>query len=80
MEQQNDHDNLITIIEQVKTLTKSQNDFHEEMRRTWDDLKNNWSGRLKDCELRLIKLETARVKQNTTMGIGIGILTFMVSL
>lgn len=82
MEEQNktDHDNLITIIEQVKTLNKSQYEFHVEMRRSFDELKNNWSGRLNSCEARLVKLETSKVKQNTTMGIGIGILTLIVSL
>ena len=78
--QKTDHDNLVTIIEQVKNLAQSQTSFHEEMRRSFDDLKNNYTGRLNNLDMRVAKLETSKVKQNVTMSIGIGLLTLLTSV
>ena len=61
MEQANDHDNLVTLIADVKNLTKSQLDFHKEMKEAMTDLKNNYSARLDSHETRLSNLETTRV-------------------
>ena len=85
MEQANDHDNLVTLIADVKNLTKSQLDFHKEMKEAMTDLKNNYSARLDSHETRLSNLETTRVDfreklnnnrtyQNFIIGLGLLIL------
>lgn len=43
---QNDHDNLITLIETVKNLQKGQDTFHAEMRKSIDDLQKNYTGKI----------------------------------
>ena len=64
MEQPNDHDNLITLIADVKSLTKSQAEFHIEMRNRFDDLQNNYSGRLDRNEARIKVLEDWKIAQS----------------
>ena len=84
-----DHDNLLTLMEQVKNLTKSQNDFHTEMRARFDDLQNNYSGRLDRNEARIKVLEDWKITQsekvkntkiylNFLIGLGLIILAILI--
>jgi uncharacterized protein YpuA (DUF1002 family) len=75
-----DHDKLTTLVEKVDNLASSQDKFHAEMRDSLDDLKNNYQGRLNDHETRIGKLEGARIKTNTLVSIGIGILSLLATL
>jgi predicted phage gp36 major capsid-like protein len=81
MEQQTtDHDNLITIIEQVKNLTKSQMDFHAEMRRSFENLQNNYSGRLDRNEARIKVLEDDKIVIHQTLKDNKNYLNFLIGL
>ena len=60
-----DHDKLITLVANVKTLTESQEAFHAEMRNAMKELKDNYSGRLDDHEKRLGNLEATRTDFRT---------------
>ena len=60
MEQPNDHDNLITLVADVKNLTKSQTEFHKEMKDSFTELKNNYSVRLENHDTRIQNLEITR--------------------
>lgn len=53
----NDHDNIVTLMGDVKYLKESQEGFHIEMRKSMDDLKNNYKGQLDDHEKRIRGLE-----------------------
>ena len=41
---------VITLIETVKNLKDSQNDFRLEVKQGFDELKNNWNARLSKVE------------------------------
>ena len=76
----NDHDALVTLIANVSNLKEGQDNFHREMKESFRDLKENYTARLNDHETRLNALETSRTRQNTAMGIGIAILSILVSI
>lgn len=80
IEHKNDHDTLVTLVQVVKDLSKSQDKFHQEMKDSFKDLKNNYSSRLDAHEIRIVRLETAKTKQTVLLSIGIGILSLLVSL
>lgn len=75
-----DHDVLLTLVANVSNLKESQEKFHSEMRTAMEDLRNNYSWQLSNHETRLNKLENSRVKINTLLSVGIGILTLLVSI
>ena len=75
-----DHDSLVTLIESVKNIKDWQDKFHQEMKETMDELKNNYSWKLQAHEQRIFRLETAKTKTTTLVSIGIGILTILSSL
>lgn len=67
MESPTDHDNLVTLINEVKTLSrgqdeikKSQNEFHAEMRETLSKLQDQTGNRLTKCEERIANLEITK--------------------
>jgi hypothetical protein len=64
-----DHDLLIELKTRMVGLKESV-----------DSIQNGTSTQIADHETRINSLETAKTKQNTLMGIGIGILTLLVSL
>lgn len=65
----NDHDLLIELKTRMVGLKEA-----------IENIQNGTSTQISDHEARLNLLETAKTKQNTLMGIGIGILTLLVSL
>ena len=75
-----DHDTLLTLVANVWNLKESQEKFHQEMRAAMEDLRNNYSWQLSNHETRLNKLESGRVKLNTLLSVGIGILSLLASL
>jgi hypothetical protein len=79
-EQTNDHDSLVTLVANVNSLKESQELFHKEMKESFRDLKDNYSGQLNAHENRISTLEKSRINQNTMMAIGTAILTLLVSL
>ena len=80
MAEGNDHDSLVTLIADVRNLSKGQDDFHKEMKDAMNDLKNNYSVQLASHELRINKLETSKTKQVTLLTVGCSILALLVSL
>lgn len=64
MEQATDHDNLVTLIANVKTLTKSQENFHAEVKEAFRDLKDNYSSRIDKIELRCTNIESECTSYN----------------
>lgn len=67
MNESTDHDNLVTLIAEVKILgkgqeeiKKSQNDFHAEMRETLARLQDNTGIRLSKVEERVANLEITK--------------------
>ena len=79
-EQTTDHDSLVTLVANVNSLKESQELFHKEMKESFRDLKDNYSGQLNAHENRISILEKSRINQNTMMAIGTAILTLLVSL
>lgn len=75
-----DHDSLVTLIESVKNIKDWQDKFHQEMKDTMDELKNNYSWKLQAHEQRIFRLETSKTKTNTLLTIGTAILTLLSSL
>lgn len=57
-----DHDILNRLVQSVE-------DFHNETRRTLNEIKNDFKGKLSDHEMRIGKLETANTKQNAMLWI-----------
>jgi cell fate (sporulation/competence/biofilm development) regulator YmcA (YheA/YmcA/DUF963 family) len=62
-----DHDNLVTLIAEVKTLSrgqdeikKSQNEFHAEMRDTLSKLQDQTGNRITEIEKRVNNLEITK--------------------
>jgi seryl-tRNA synthetase len=62
-----DHDNLVTLINEVKTLGKgqeeikdSQNLFHKEMRETLAKMQDGVGDRISKCEQRIATLEVTK--------------------
>jgi hypothetical protein len=66
MSDSNDHDTLTKLVQSV-------DDFHAEMRRSMDELKNNYSRRLS-------VLETSSGKQGVLLTIGSGLLLLLTSV
>jgi len=64
-----DHDTLIEIRTEVRGLKED-----------IADIKSGTSSQLGNHEIRLVSLEVSKTRQQTTMSIGIGILTLLVSL
>jgi hypothetical protein len=64
----------------VNSLKESQELFHKEMKDSFRDLKDNYSGQLNAHENRISILEKSRINQNTMMAIGTAILTLLVGL
>jgi uncharacterized protein YeeX (DUF496 family) len=58
--EQADHDNLITLMSQMKSIKEGQDNFHKETREAFADLKNNYKARLDDYENRIITLEATK--------------------
>ena len=58
--QQQDRDKLITLVADVKNLSNSQTQFHKEMKDSFQDLKDNFAGRLDDLDKRTQNLEITR--------------------
>ena len=56
-----DHNNLLTLMADVKNLSKSQADFHVEMKNNFQELKDNYANRLNDLEKRTQNLEITKV-------------------
>lgn len=54
---------VTTLVSDVKYLKEGQDNFHQEMRRTFDDLKNNYSGRLDRYEARLKIIDDWKIVQ-----------------
>jgi hypothetical protein len=79
-EQTTDHDSLVTLVANVNSLKESQELFHKEMKESFRDLKDNYSGQLNAHENRISILEKSRINQNTMMAIGTAILTLLVGL
>jgi alanyl-tRNA synthetase len=75
-----DHDVLNTLVANVAFLKESQEKFHQEMKDSFKDLKDNYSSQINNHEIRLTALELSKTRQNVMMSIGIGILTLLVSL
>jgi uncharacterized protein YeeX (DUF496 family) len=61
MEEQNDHDNLVTLIANFKSLKESQDRFHQEVKQNFMDLKDNYSGRIDNHEVRIQDLEKTKI-------------------
>jgi hypothetical protein len=55
-----DHDSLVTLVANVKNLTESQSRFHQEVRESFKELKDNYSNRLDKVETDVSMLKTAR--------------------
>jgi hypothetical protein len=66
MSDPNDHDTLTKLVQSV-------DDFHAEMRRSMDELKNNYSRRIS-------VLETSSGKQGVLLTIGSGLLLLLTSV
>jgi hypothetical protein len=75
-----DHDAIVTLVANLSNLKESQDKFHIEMKDSFRDLKDNYSGKIEAHEIRIGKLETSKTKQNTAMSIGIALLSILVSL
>ena len=80
MEEQNDHDAITKLVVNVENLKASQENFHREVKEALKDLKDNYSERLNEHEKRLAKLETAKIRQNVLISIGIGLLSLLTGL
>ena len=52
-----DHDNLNTLIADVRNMKEGQDDFHQEMKSRFDKLENNYSNRLTDVERELSNVD-----------------------
>lgn len=79
-EENEDHDNLVTLVADVRNLKEGQERFHLEMRNSIRDIKDNYTGKLNDHETRLNFLENFRTKQTVLLSIGTGLLTLLTSL
>ena len=62
-----DHDNITTLIADFKNSKESQDNFHKEVFKKFDELQNNYSAQIADNkkkineqDLRIISLETTR--------------------
>jgi uncharacterized protein YijF (DUF1287 family) len=86
-----DHDTLNSLVTATTinfaNLKDSQAKFHEEMKQSFADLKDNYANRLTDVEKRIeingkriTSLETSKTRQNVMMSIGIGILTILTGI
>ena len=75
-----DHDILNTLVANVGFLKEGQDKFHSEMRRSFDDLKNNYSGRLDRNEVRIKSLEDWKIVQIQTMKDNKNYINFLIGL
>ena len=84
-----DHDAIITVVNEIKNLKASQDAFHKEVRENFAELKNNYQSTLNDHEKRIQNLETTRVDfrekltnnnryMNFIIGLGIIILAMLI--
>jgi seryl-tRNA synthetase len=94
METPTDHDNLVTLIAEVKTLgkgqeelKKSQNDFHAEMRETLARMQDNNGNRITKLEERVANLEITRTDfreklalNKTLLGIAVAVGMILIGL
>ena len=80
MNEQTDHDVLVTLVANVSNLKESQDIFHREMKDSIKELGNNYTLKLNAHETRINDLETCNTRQNVMLTIGIGILTILVGL
>ena len=71
--QYNDHDALVRLIQSV-------DDFHEELRRSLNEMKVSLMNITGGHEHRINELESANIKQNTYLGIIIVIGSFLAAL
>ena len=55
-----DHEAVLLISKDIKYIKESQENFHKEMRESFDELKNNYQGRLLDHDTRITNLESTR--------------------
>lgn len=55
-----DHETLLLVRQDIKTLKESQADFHKEVRQNFEDLKNNYSSTLAKHERDIIDLMATR--------------------
>lgn len=83
MAEQNDHDILTTLVNDVKHLTKGQEEFHKEMKASIENLQNNYSNRITlleknkadviDFKALETRVDTLEKWQSKVLGIAIGV-------
>jgi uncharacterized protein YycO len=75
-----DHDTITKLVEAVSNIDKKFTDKFLEVREDIKKISDGTSKQIDDHEVRINSLETSKTKQNTTMAIGIGILSLLVTL
>jgi uncharacterized membrane protein YukC len=79
--QKKDHDILITLVANVENLARSQDRFHKEVKDSFDDLKNNYSGRLTEIDKKLESVEKKQISfaiwKAWTIGYAVAVTPFL---